>query len=465
MKKLTSVLAILLAILFAVGFGEGTVQREIVPAMTDRQIEKTELTEQSDKSGSGEINGGVVCIAATSEGLEELDQLLEDAMIYAEYGEEDGVSVLNVSVEFQEVTVVEAKFAAKDGKLDLMLPGLTDECYEVDLDSILEEIGCMMEEEENGSDDLLPSLNILDENKVKVLLTKYALKLVGLVSFRSLEWESRDYTLSQLGETLPCTKVTIKPDREQWKKTLTNILTTAREDAMLKEVMEQLFRSAYQQSSLQPGYTNFDGTEDEFVEENINGMYEGIDAALDSIDSLADALDGVACTVALNEGKPCSVRFSKGENGLAYEGYGKVEEERRDVVYLFAAGEKEEDVMLIVENSMTLHENEGSIMTGIPAANVTAQLWYDLQDKENPEINGLADVGEYQLAVSLDLEETGFEAYAGLHSETFKTTLFVHQEEQHVDVTFPEGEKHAVNSLTDLTDLAGTFFVGTSVVD
>lgn len=280
-------------------------------------------------------------------------------------------------------------FTVDETGLGLALPGITEEYYKVDYDTL----GRLLSEYTSLST-MLSSTQLTAESaeKDRDLLLKYEKILFGMANGHNTTETAGEYTLTGLGKVQNCRVIVCRPSASDWQKTLGTILMMVRSDT---ELMNQIVRQYLSQQQVDSG------SREEYEQMVRDMIQEWIAAALMEVPSIAKELEGTTLEVAYQETRVYAIKLSlRSGMAIAYESFGEAQTGRTDALFLY----EDEEPTLLAMNELEQHTRRVTGRFSIPLEEIQVSYIFGKTENEQPIFDILFSIDD--TTVRIALEET-----------------------------------------------------------
>ena len=394
-------------------------------------------------------------LTARSAGLGMLDDALEDSSVRLGIDTAQGDALLlSLDLRLNGSEPLRLLFSFGKEGLSLALPGSSEAIYTIgyeELSALGKEYGV-----QGGISVSAPSLDALKEKydlqELKELARRYAGILFSAANPHNTEERLGLYRLEGLDEEITCLRVTCTPKAGDWRSMFGDLLSAAKADDELQQLLGDLIRAlsanpsfAYQLSGL--------GFED--AEDLIAALPQLFDLAGQNLDSLVDALDGFSFEAAVGAGRVYAVTLRDAYGtGLGCESFGTPETQRRDALVRY---EDFDEAEIVVLNEL---EQFGSTVKGklsLPANGAVLSYLFSRTDGMF-DFDMRCTAGDLMICAALggerDKRELTFD-YESYGSGVHASVLRIPAEEA---LLFPEGERTVLRSAEDLSKAGQEIF-------
>ena len=390
-------------------------------------------------------------ITASSSGFGTLDKALEDSSVRVGVDTaQEGALLLSLDLSLNGSEPLRVLLSFEKEGLSLALPGSAEKIYTVSY----KDLSALINAAQKESDISLsaPSLDTLkdklDLQAMKELAKRYAGILFSAANPHNTEERFGLVRLQGLGEETFCLCISCTPKAGDWRAMINDLLSNAKSDDELQELMGKVLRSL----SAAPGFQNSlynmgfsDG------EELIEALPQLFDLAGDNLNDLLDSLDGLSIEAAVGAGRifALTLRDEYGE-GFGYESYGTLETQRRDALVSYYNFDEAEFLLL-----NELEKYAGTVKGRLSGAREDATLSYLFTRSD-----GMLDfdlrytLDDLMLCAVLGGEAENRElsiAYDDFEGSVRASVRRVQAEEP---LRFPEGERTALHSEEELSEAA-----------
>ncbi len=247
--------------------------------------------------------------------------------------------------------------------------------------------------------------------KLTESLGKYFGIIAGFVKEENTVTVSGDYELAGLGEVVTGDYVIFTPTKEDWSSLIKDLLTTLQSDEEMMQLLEKGITATAKEEGTSP-------------EETMQTIRDLIASGIENADTYAEFLSNLRFTLVKNEnGSIVSVKAEMpGMFGVGYEGFGSLEDTRRDAIVMYDPSGAE----VLALNTLTMSEN--GIMGKLTIDMLNAEVRYAVGDG-SPYFSLYAGMGE-EVGAQLTVadSETGVLAeavYNSFDAETEEEQLAV----------------------------------------
>ena len=390
-------------------------------------------------------------ITASSSGFGTLDKALEDSSVRVGVDTaQEGALLLSLDLSLNGSEPLRVLLSFEKEGLSLALPGSAEKIYTVSY----KDLGALINAAQKESDISLsaPSLDTLkdklDLQAMKELAKRYAGILFSAANPHNTEERFGLVRLQGLGEETFCLCISCTPKAGDWRAMINDLLSNAKSDDELQELMGKVLRSL----SAAPGFQNSlynMGFSD--VEELIEALPQLFDPAGDNLNDLLDSLDGLSIEAAVGAGRifALTLRDEYGE-GFGYESYGTLETQRRDALVSYYNFDEAEFLLL-----NELEKYAGTVKGRLSGARKDAALSYLFTRSD-----GMLDfdlrytLDDLMLCAVLGGEAENRELSIAYDDFEGSVRASVHRVQAEEPLRFPEGERTALHSEEELSEAA-----------
>ena len=310
---------------------------------------------------------------------------------------------------------VNAVLGIKEDGVYLAFPDVMEEKYFVSMDTLTDVFGDKAGDYgvhiTAGKVDVGEVLSDLEMEKLTESLGKYFSIIAGFVKEENTVTVSGDYELAGLGEMVTGDYVIFTPTKEDWSSLIKDLLTTLQSDEEMMQLLEKGITVTAKEEGTSP-------------EETMQTIRDLIASGIENADTYAEFLSNLRFTLVKNEnGSIVSVKAEMpGMFGVGYEGFGSLEDTRRDAIVMYDLSGAE----VLALNTLTMSEN--GIMGKLTVDMLDAEVRYAVGDG-SPYFSLYAGMGE-EVGVQLTVAdaETGVLAeavYNSFDAETEEEQLAV----------------------------------------
>ena len=310
---------------------------------------------------------------------------------------------------------VNAVLGIKEDGVYLAFPDAMEEKYFVSMDTLTDVFGDKADDYgvhiTAGKVDVGEVLSDLEMEKLTESLGKYFGIIAGFVKEENTVTVSGDYELAGLGEVVTGDYVIFTPTKEDWSSLIKDLLTTLQSDEEMMQLLEKGITATAKEEGTSP-------------EETMQTIRDLIASGIENADTYAEFLSNLRFTLVKNEnGSIVSVKAEMpGMFGVGYEGFGSLEDTRRDAIVMYDPSGAE----VLALNTLTMSEN--GIMGKLTIDMLDAEVRYAVGDG-SPYFSLYAGMGE-EVGVQLTVAdaETGVLAeavYNSFDAETEEEQLAV----------------------------------------
>ena len=310
---------------------------------------------------------------------------------------------------------VNAVLGIKEDGVYLAFPDAMEEKYFVSMDTLTDVFGDKAGDYgvhiTAGKVDVGEVLSDLEMEKLTESLGKYFSIIAGFVKEENTVTVSGDYELAGLGEMVTGEYVIFTPTKEDWSNLIKDLLTTLQSD----EEMMQLLGKGITVTAKEEGTS---------PEETMQTIRDLIASGIENADTYANFLSSLRFTLVKTENGSiaCVKAEMPGMFGVGYEGFGSLEDTRRDAIVMYDLSGAE----VLALNTLTMSEN--GIMGKLTVDMLDAEVRYAVGDG-SPYFSLYAGMGE-----EVGAQLTVADAETGVLAEAVYNSFDAETEEEQLAV-------------------------------
>ena len=310
---------------------------------------------------------------------------------------------------------VNAVLGIKEDGVYLAFPDAMEEKYFVSMDTLTDVFGDKADDYgvhiTAGKVDVGEVLSDLEMEKLTESLGKYFGIIAGFVKEENTVTVSGDYELAGLGEVVTGDYVIFTPTKEDWSSLIKDLLTTLQSDEEMMQLLEKGITVTAKEEGTSP-------------EETMQTIRDLIASGIENADTYAEFLSNLRFTLVKNEnGSIVSVKAEMpGMFGVGYEGFGSLEDTRRDAIVMYDPSGAE----VLALNTLTMSEN--GIMGKLTIDMLDAEVRYAVGDG-SPYFSLYAGMGE-----EVGAQLTVADAETGVLAEAVYNSFDAETEEEQLAV-------------------------------
>ncbi len=394
-------------------------------------------------------------LTGSAYGFGDVDEWVENSKVtFSADTTDEKISKYGLSLEYNGSEPLKLVVNADDKGFYFGFPEETKKVYYISFKTILDWV-----EENAGVDNLSDSRSatdmleeVADEEELKALGKKYLGIVSSVANVHNTTERLRSFELKGLGEKQMCLVVSCKPELNDWRTMLRTLFSTAKKDDDLIEVLEQMLRIGAQNPSTQQMMAE-NGIDD--VEELMAYIPEAIDTGLQNVDNIANTLNGFSLTMATDTSRVYAVEIFKDNDGIGYESYGTVDDQRKDAIVLYTA--EEANVAVLNTLQTTGERISGKLNTYFPTEAAISYVITNLTGEKNYDIRVSAAETMVTAELKGDAEDRHFQlVYNGVQNDA---KVSVQKQESTITLELPDTEVTEIESqdglLIAVNDLSG----------
>ena len=241
---------------------------------------------------------------------------------------------------------VNAVLGIKEDGVYLAFPDAMEEKYFVSMDTLTDVFGDKADDYgvhiTAGKVDVGEVLSDLEMEKLTESLGKYFSIIAGFVKEENTVTVSGDYELAGLGEMVTGEYVIFTPTKEDWSNLIKDLLTTLQSDEEMMQLLEKGITATAKEEGTSP-------------EETMQTIRDLIASGIENADTYANFLSSLRFTLVKTENGSiaCVKAEMPGMFGVGYEGFGSLEDTRRDAIVMYDLSGAE----VLALNTLTMSEN------------------------------------------------------------------------------------------------------------
>ena len=310
---------------------------------------------------------------------------------------------------------VNAVLGIKEDGVYLAFPDVMEEKYFVSMDTLTDVFGDKAGDYgvhiTAGKVDVGEVLSDLEMEKLTESLGKYFSIIAGFVKEENTVTVSGDYELAGLGEMVTGDYVIFTPTKEDWSNLIKDLLTTLQSDEEMMQLLEKGITATAKEEGTSP-------------EETMQTIRDLIASGIENADTYANFLSSLRFTLVKTEngGIACVKAEMPGMFGVGYEGFGSLEDTRRDAIVMYDLSGAE----VLALNTLTMSEN--GIMGKLTVDMLDAEVRYAVGDG-SPYFSLYAGMGE-----EIGAQLTVADAETGVLAEAVYNSFDAETEEEQLAV-------------------------------
>ena len=332
----------------------------------------------------------------------------------------------------------------------IAFPDAMEEKYFVSMDTLMDVFGDKADDYgvhiSAGKMDVNELLSDLDMEKLMDSLGNYFGILANFVEKANSLTVTGDYELAGLGEMVTGEYTIYTPTKEDWSNLIKDLLTALQSDEELMQLIEKTVTAS----------ADGENGESASPEETMQSIRDMIDSGIKSAGMIAGFVAGTRFTLVKTEdGSIAAFKVEKpGMFSIGYEGFGSVEDVRRDAIVMYDDSGAE----ILALNTLTMSEN--GVMGKLTIDMLDVEVRYAVGDG-SPYFSLYAGMGE-EIGAQLTVAdaETGVLAeavYNSFDAETEEEQLAVIDlliTETDEQVELPEGDWTELKTEEEIKDAA-----------
>ena len=310
---------------------------------------------------------------------------------------------------------VNAVLGIKEDGVYLAFPDAMEEKYFVSMDTLTDVFGDKADDYgvhiTAGKVDVGEVLSDLEMEKLTESLGKYFGIIAGFVKEENTVTVSGDYELAGLGEMVTGDYVIFTPTKEDWSNLIKDLLTTLQSDEEMMQLLEKGITVTAKEEGTSP-------------EETMQTIRDLIASGVENADTYANFLSSLRFTLVKTEtgSIACVKAEMPGMFGVGYEGFGSLEDTRRDAIVMYDLSGAE----VLALNTLTMSEN--GIMGKLTVDMLDAEVRYAVGDG-SPYFSLYAGMGE-----EIGAQLTVADAETGVLAEAVYNSFDAETEEEQLAV-------------------------------
>ena len=310
---------------------------------------------------------------------------------------------------------VNAVLGIKEDGVYLAFPDAMEEKYFVSMDTLTDVFGDKADDYgvhiTAGKVDVGEVLSDLEMEKLTESLGKYFSIIAGFVKEENTVTVSGDYELAGLGEMVTGEYVIFTPTKEDWSNLIKDLLTTLQSDEEMMQLLEKGITVTAKEEGTSP-------------EETMQTIRDLIASGIENADTYAKFLSSLRFTlVKTGNGSIACVKAEMPDMfGVGYEGFGSIEDTRRDAIVMYDLSGAE----VLALNTLTMSEN--GIMGKLTVDMLDAEVRYAVGDG-SPYFSLYAGMGE-----EIGAQLTVADAETGVLAEAVYNSFDAETEEEQLAV-------------------------------
>lgn len=330
-------------------------------------------------------------ITGSASGIdEETEDILNNSSILITFDrEEKTAALMGIEAILKGSKPVNILLTMDETGLGFTLPGIAEEYYKVELETLLGILG------ENVSGSTLLSSAQLAAGSAKKdleLLQKYEKILFSVANGHNTTETVGEYALTGLGQVQTCRIIVCNPSANDWRKMLGTLLTTVQSDT---ELMDRLIGKSHSEQMQQ-----YFGSQEAYEEMMRAVLQEQIASALQEAPSIAMSLAGTTLECAYEGKRLYGIRLilRSGES-IAYESFGDPQTGRTDALFRYGYDEKP---TLLAENKLERHSDRVTGRFSFPMGDMEVSYIYEKRSDGKPAFDILCSVEETTVRIVLE---------------------------------------------------------------
>ena len=263
----------------------------------------------------------------------EIAEEKQSAAVPVDTGDE-GLKKYGLSAVINGSEPLHVVFASDTDGIYISLPDLMNGCYYISHEDFLEIAGPYMKNAglngESAADMLYQGFS---EEDMTALAQKYLDIILSVASVHNSAEELAYYELEGLGENQLALTFTCMPEVSDWRMMLRELLSTARNDDLLMDVLVRAAEISAQNLSQQELLLQF-GVK--HLEDLRPALQKLLDEAIENVNSYAESLYGTAFEIAAGSDRVYAVKLGLPDGTVyGYESYGDADSLREDGVFSY----------------------------------------------------------------------------------------------------------------------------------
>ena len=260
--------------------------------------------------------------------------LSNSSLTYSVDTGDEGLKKYGLSAVINGSEPLHVVFASDTDGIYISLPDLMDGCYYISHEDFLEIAGPYMKNAglngESAADMLYQGFS---EEDMTALAQKYLDIILSVASVHNSAEELAYYELEGLGENQLALTFTCMPEVSDWRMMLRELLSTARNDDLLMDVLVRAAEISAQNLSQQELLLQF-GVK--HLEDLRPALQKLLDEAIENVNSYAESLYGTAFEIAAGSDRVYAVKLGLPDGTVyGYESYGDADSLREDGVFSY----------------------------------------------------------------------------------------------------------------------------------
>ena len=299
--------------------------------------ENAEITEEKQNAAVQEADApkkADYLITGNAFGSDADSWLSNSSLTYSVDTEDTNLKKYGLSAVINGSEPLDMVFASDADGIYIALPGLMDGCYFIGHEDFLKIAGPYMNTaglNGEGAADML--YQDFSEEEMKALGEKYLGIMLSVANVHNSTEDLALYELEGLGETQPALTFTCMPEVSDWRMMLRELLSTARNDDLLMDVLVRAAAISTQNMSQQDLLRQFGVLKAEDLRPALQKL---LDEAIENVNSYAESLYGTEFEIAVGSERIYAVKLGLPDGTVyGYESYGDADSLREDAVFSY----------------------------------------------------------------------------------------------------------------------------------